>query len=718
MIYKEKSFIKARPIWEVGKQMTLNHTLLFETEIDKGENILLRVTGYTGYQIFINGKFIHWGPARAGREYYRVDELELDRYITEDKNKITVISTGYYCESFQWFKEPSFFCAEIETDGEIICYTGDGNWKAYSYDDKIQRVQRYSFMRGFAEVYDHRKCEGNIRSSNGRYEVETEFCEGKRFIERELSYPDFPTENAEEAYGYGSVAECEPERYFKDRAIENATVVGYNTADGFARDSLEYLSIHMAQRLSLTSKPQSISLPLTLSDTYVGMKMKQNTTGLISTDIYCYEDTDIYLTFDELLVDGKIDFTRNETSNVILYRLKGGYEYKLITAEPYTFKYVNVISQGGKAELRRIGLIRTDFNACEIIRCLNKDKANDVIERIYNAAVETFRQNTFDIFMDCPSRERAGYLCDSFFTSRVERLMTGRSTVERCFLSNFAMQESYKNIPDGMLPMCYPSDFRYELYIPNWAMWFLLELKEYFDRTGDVELVNDVYPKMKRLSEYFSKYENENGLLQKLKGWVFVEWSMCNKLVKDVNYPSNMLYYKFLTAMYELYGENKYKVKAEKLRKAIRKESRMGLFFCDNSVFDKDGKLSLSGECTETCQYYAFFTGVATIEEDRELWNTMVNDFGPQRKQTGKWQEIHPSNAFIGNYLRLELLSNAEMHDKLESDICGYFDYMAKRTGTLWEYDSIKASCNHGFASHVLVWFDKLGYLTDKNDLI
>jgi len=101
------------------------------------------------------------------------------------------------------------------------------------------------------------------------------------------------------------------------------------------------------------------------------------------------------------------------------------------------------------------------------------------------------------------------------------------------------------------------------------------------------------------------------------------------------------------------------------------------------------------------------------LEEDEELWNTMVNDFGPDRKQTGKWQEIYPSNAFIGNYLRLELLSNAEIYDKLESDICGYFDYMAKRTGTLWEHDSIKASCNHGFASHVLVWLDHLGYIYD-----
>lgn len=35
--------------------------------------------------------------------------------------------------------------------------------------------------------------------------------------------------------------------------------------------------------------------------------------------------------------------------------------------------------------------------------------------KIADAAVETFRQGSVDLFMDCPSRERAGWLCDSFF---------------------------------------------------------------------------------------------------------------------------------------------------------------------------------------------------------------------------------------------------------------------------------------------------------------
>ena len=64
--------------------------------------------------------------------------------------------------------------------------------------------------------------------------------------------------------------------------------------------------------------------------------------------------------------------------------------------------------------------------------------------------------------------------------------------------------------------------------------------------------------------------------------------------------------------------------------------------------------------------------------------------------------------------MRLELLSNAGIYDKLEADIRRYFDYMAIRTGTLGENQKESVSCNHGFASHMLIWLDKLGYIEKR----
>jgi alpha-L-rhamnosidase len=401
---------------------------------------------------------------------------------------------------------------------------------------------------------------------------------------------------------------------------------------------------------------------------------------------------------------------------VVLYRLRGGKRYHLLTAEPYTFGALNLIAREGGITVHSCGLRRVGFDRREIIKALNAEKADDVISRIYHAAVETFCQNTFDIYMDCPSRERAGWLCDSFFTSRVEHLLTGKSTVERAFLSNFAMADHFESLPEGMLPMCYPADVLNNEFIPNWAMWFVLELREYAERSKDTEMIGALHEKMYALLGYFRKFENADGLLENLENWVFVEWSKCNELTQDINYPTNMLYYRFKKALAELYGDQALSAEADALRGVIREKSRMGMFFCDNSVRDAQGTMRLSEILTETCQYYAFYMGIATVKEDAALWKTMVEDFGPERKQSNLHPEIHFSNAFIGNYLRLDLLSQAGLYERLEANIRGYFDYMAKKTDTLWENDSEVASCNHGFASHVLVWLDQLGYLKQTVD--
>ena len=145
------------------------------------------------------------------------------------------------------------------------------------------------------------------------------------------------------------------------------------------------------------------------------------------------------------------------------------------------------------------------------------------------------------------------------------------------------------------------------------------------------------------------------------------------------------------------------------MRETVRRQSWTGEWFCDNAVRQKDGSLKLSGECTETCQYYAFFFKTATDESHPARWKRLVSEFGPgrydpkDRTKLLRHQEIWPSNAFIGNYLRLELLSRAGLGEQVVKEIRGYFDYMATRTGTLWEHDAPTASCCHGFASYVAV---------------
>ncbi|MBQ7335320.1 MAG: hypothetical protein IJW92_02470 [Clostridia bacterium] len=713
MLYQTVQFQKAVPVWEKNKNREMNQMLLFEAHVAKKPKMLLRISGYTSYRVFVNGTLIHYGPARAAHGFYRVDEISIEAYLTEGENRVCVLSTGYCCRSFCWLRQPSFLCAELVAENTVFAYTGDNSWRAYACPEYLQKVARYSYQRTFCEVYDYLTNPLVPADSNGRKEVVLERGEDKKFIRREVSLPDLERETCEKIVDAGRVELRERESYYQARFL---TLAG-NEQDGYPESDFELHSLRLAEQVETFSEPVEDShFPVALAaNRYLMLKMAGNRTGLIELVLDCKRDTDLLMMFDEILSDdGTVNFLRVGSINVVMYRLRAGQSYRLLTAEPYTLQYLNLISLGGEVVVRSVGMRIVAFNKREIVRQLNPKKADAEIARIYDAAVETFCQNTFDIYMDCPSRERAGWLCDSFFTSRVEYLLSGKSTVEHSFLANFAMVDKFDDLPDGMLPMCYPADALRVEFIPNWAMWFLLELEEYYTRTDDRSLVDELKEKMYALLGYFRRFENRDGLLERLENWVFVEWSKCNDLVQDINYPTNMLYYRFKKVISALYGDATLELDAEQLRLKIREQSRIGEFFCENAVLEEDGIAALSGEITETCQYYAFFTGVATQDEDPVLWETMVRDFGPERKQNNRYPEIYFSNAFIGNYLRLELLSRAGLLEKLEENIRGYFDYMAKRTGTLWEFDSTRASCDHGFASHVLVWLDRLGYLEEK----
>jgi len=111
------------------------------------------------------------------------------------------------------------------------------------------------------------------------------------------------------------------------------------------------------------------------------------------------------------------------------------------------------------------------------------------------------------------------------------------------------------------------------------------------------------------------------------------------------------------------------------------------------------------------CQYYAFFFRTATPELYPELWARLRDEFGPARKQNNPYPDVAFANAFIGNYLRLELLSREGLSQQILDESIAEYLTMADQTGTLWENMTSVASCNHGFAAHLVrvLYRDVLG---------
>ncbi len=681
-----------KAVWNKELRTEKNHTLAFvyQWNAEKGDTLHLAASNL--YRIFANGTLIGYGPARAPHGYSRVDSYDFSSYHGKTVRLVLEVFASNI-NTYYIVDELPFLAAELLRNNSLIADASQ--FAAFHLTDRIAHVQRFSFQRSFVESYDMKQCRSVfLREGSDMFpRVSTEEVKPNCLLERRVSYPKLNTIWAENYMEQGTITIDDTVTPMRDRSL---TQIG-DKLKGYPFDSLsECISDEVCGFLF----HKADCLPSLSEMTYQLYDLGRTLTGFFCIHLSVKTNTTFYLLFDEVCTVHKsgtqVNPFRNTCCNVIKYHLAPG-TYQLLSFEANSARFAALAVTQGDLSVSDFGMVLYENPDTDAFSFDTGDKElNSIIE----AARHTLAQNAVDVLTDCPSRERAGWLCDSYFSSRAEALFTGKNLVEYNFLENYILSPPSPFLPKGMLPMCYPADHNDGIYIPNWAMWFVLELDNFWKRTNDRTLVDMAKQKIYDLIHFFSGYLNEDGLLENLDSWVFIEWSKCNDpdFICGVNYPSNMLYAAMLESAGTMYQDPTLILQARQMKSVIASQSFNGTFFEDNRI-RCDGQLLPTGHTTETCQYYAFYFGVASPDEYPVLYQTLLDHFGPNRDHFHVYPDVFPSNAIVGNYLRLELLLNDGKYDQVLSECKSFFSKMAKQTGTLWEHSSQNASLNHGFAS-------------------
>ena len=687
-------FKQAIPVFAAGTEAEMNYTLLLRATCVELAGCKLYVSAASFYRLTVNGRFVAFGPARTAGGYARVDEIAMGRYGKRDgENEIVIEVAGYYCRSLSTVRQPSFVVAELCRGDEVLLCTGR-DFEGFVSAHRVQKCDRYSGQRHFGEVWD--LCEQ--APFDARYRVELAEVEKPVFLPRVAPYPTYELKTSKEYSSRGRFSYQKPESF---RPYGYSFQVRENWGC-FAESEVRTHPYRFVQNQKMKHE-RSGRLPATLSaGEYILFDFKQVNVGFFKWAAKALEECELVLAFTELCSPKKFAFTNMNVQNVIEYRLAEGQEAEVQSFEPYTARLAILMVKKGTIRLSQFAMRLFEHDRSRILTATVKDPA---LRRIRKAAEVTFAHNALDLYSDCPSRERAGWLCDSFFTGRAEYFLTGKTTVEDAFLENYRLYRPTGELPEGALPMCYPADIRYpsrmngkEQWIPQWNMWYVLEVCEYLTkRRPDVDRTlyrESVYGVLNLLA----KYENADGLLQNLPSWNFVEWSTANEWVQDVNYPTNFLYAGILQAAGDLYGDTALLQKAAHVRAQTAALSFDGEVFIDNAVLGEDGKLHNTRNSSEAGQYYAMLFGGLELSDPRytRLLQYVQDSFASFDK-TGR--EFVPVNAFIGLYLRLWLLMRLGERALLAQNLKDFFGGMVSATGTLWEYKQHKGSYDHGFAS-------------------
>lgn len=701
-----RPFLRAVPVWPAPLARQMNVWLSFHAHVQAahaGQSAVLRIAGAQAYRIWANGAVAGRGPARTAHGHARVDEWPV---AADASGAIALVieAAGYGVPTFCSTFEPPFCCAELVIGGRAVAWTAPqgGGFAVERRTERVQRIERFSYQRAFAEAY-HFGVEGVTWLAAGyapsRSLKVARVTHRRTWLPRGVAYPDL---SVAQPLTKAVVGRARPfSAAYAKKSTEWRHIFDVpKTSAGFTLKQLEWpvFKLLAGTRYRDTGVARLGPAPLALKNRgFVRVDFGADFTGFPALRVKAAKATRLFVIFEEILVDGQLKFDRSSCENAIWFDLAAGTEINFEAFEPYTFRHLQVVVWSGAAEVSDIRL-RHFRNGTELRAApAGLEPAAALVRK---AALSTYRQNVLDLFMDCPSRERAGWLCDSMYSARAEWHLSGDNPIERAFLENYLVAPQLKDLPRGMVAMCYPAEALQKQFIPNWGMFYLIQL----DEAQRHRRLPDVTPaqltrSVRGMVNYFRKFENELGLLEKLESWVFVEWSKANEFVQDVNFPSNMLYAMMLRAAGRLLGDAKLAAQAERIEAKVRELAWRDGRFVDNMVRDKSGKLAVTDHASEVCQYYAFFTGVASPARETALWRRLVRaDYGP----------LYPANVFVGKIMRFQLMLENGEYAAARREVLKSYVPMAKATGTLWELFERNVSCNHGFTSYIAVLIDEL----------
>lgn len=608
MIEKIKS-----AVWAEGQKNQMNRAFAFVLDLGKKQMGEICLSAASCYKVIADGKLMGFGPNRTAHGYARAAVYPFNAQY------ITVEVQSHFVPNFCWVKREPFFACVLKTESGKEYFAEDFN--CFALSDRVQKVRRYSFQRGFCETYINEKDRTALyfcKPQNAFPRVKTEKAELPHLLPSETLNPALSEIFAEKVIDSGYCKTSPEIAVYVDRT---ETLIG-TVIEGFKRSEWQDFSTDEISRITYLSGAKSGDYA------YETLDFSRIVTGIVEVKIIAGNAGEVFFAFDEILSDEKLKTIkpfRGETANVFKWTVKKAGVYNLSAFEPYAFRYANVITSAGVKANVKVRAYENPEAGKMLFECDDKK-----IEQIMEAARHTFAHNAVDLLTDCPSRERAGWLSDSFFSSVAERVFTGDNKVERAFLQNYILADKSGH-PKGMIPRCYPADYYEEDgFIPNWSLWYILEIYKYFTQYGYDETVEKSRANVEGILNYFVDFENEFGVLEDLKGWIFVEWSAANNSdhINGINVPSNACYYASLLAAAKVYGIKGLKEKAEKVKDYLLKNAYVDGFFVDNLIRNEKGDIIPTENYTETCQYYMFFFKCADKHTHKELFDKMLNEYG------------------------------------------------------------------------------------------
>ena len=256
---------------------------------------------------------------------------------------------------------------------------------------------------------------------------------------------------------------------------------------------------------------------------------------------------------EELNEDGSVRYDMRCNCRCEEKMILSGGDDELLQYDYKAFRYAEILAPADTA----ITDIRMRVRHYPFTEKVNYHTDDEKLAKILKLCINTIKYSTQDKFSDCPIREKGTYLGDLMVTGRAHAILTGSFEMLKHAVRGF-LESSF--ITDGIMAVSRSSFMQeiadYSLVFPALVNWIYRE-------NGDKEFLRECEPYMTRMYEYYSRYENSDGLLDRVLEWNMVDWPANLRdgydfpLTRPVGYGVhnviNALWYGLKSAMSEMY---------------------------------------------------------------------------------------------------------------------------------------------------------------------
>lgn len=525
----EETIVMGRPLsWDVSERPEA-HGLFRKTFILDSRPALApaRITADSRYVLYVNGQELFRGPIRSQPRRLYYDLFDLAPYLQVGPNVIAVYVKYFGTAKSNWM--PAVGNSTLGKSGIMVFEANlGGSWLVSDSSWVAHKSAAWS-----AGAYER---EGNIVAAGGpAEEVDARHLPANW---RELDFDDSPWGQAQVVTpihigGRGrSQPPTDPYGPLLPRPIAPL---------GGARVGVTSITVETVATRPDTSHNSPAARVETSALTQPATTSQAGATWPLTVTVPANGHVRLMLDMGRI-VGGLVEFAINAPAGVVCefgyveepiqaaspFGAHGGNRYitrghadRHTVFDPQGFRYAYVLIHGAAATVTL-----TDFAVQEYhypwqpgatFQC-----SDEALNRIYQAGVRTVQLNSWDAFMDCPTREQRAWVGDAVVHQMVHLATNSDWRLAWHYL---ALSNSPRS--DGILPMSVGGDMEAggSFTIPDWSMHWIHGVYNLYRFSGDRARVKEYMPTIERALRWYLPYQTASGVLQDVVEWNLIDWS-------------------------------------------------------------------------------------------------------------------------------------------------------------------------------------------------